>query len=107
MNRQELLKRLKGHEWTDVEFKEARRDVPKSACETVYAVGTLKGIYRFEKEGESEFREWATDVPAETFGFLLDAWRKDAGDENRKRMNEFIAGHCPDWADWAAQDRTG
>jgi len=35
VNRQELLKRLKGHEWTDVEFKEARQDVPKSAYETV------------------------------------------------------------------------
>lgn len=31
MNRRELLKRLKGNEWTDVEFKEARQDVPKSA----------------------------------------------------------------------------
>ena len=43
MNRQELLKRLKGHEWTDVEFKEARQDVPKSAYETVSAFSNTHG----------------------------------------------------------------
>ena len=37
MDRQDLLKRLKGYEWTDVEFKEAQREVPKSAYETVSA----------------------------------------------------------------------
>jgi ATP-dependent DNA helicase RecG len=43
VNRQELLKRLKGHEWTDVEFKEARQDVPKSAYETVSAFSNTHG----------------------------------------------------------------
>jgi ATP-dependent DNA helicase RecG len=43
MNRQELLKRLKGHEWTDVEFKEAQQDVPKSAYETVSAFSNTHG----------------------------------------------------------------
>jgi len=43
MNRQELFKRLKGHEWTDVEFKEAQHDVPKSAYETVSAFANTHG----------------------------------------------------------------
>ena len=43
MNRRELLKRLKGHEWTDVEFKESRQDVPKSAYETVSAFSNTHG----------------------------------------------------------------
>ena len=43
MDRQELLKRLKGHEWTDVEFKEAQRDVPKSAYESVSAFSNTHG----------------------------------------------------------------
>lgn len=71
-----------------------------------YVMGTLKGIYRFEKEAESEFRDWATDVPAETFGFLLDEWRKDARKGKLKRMYQFISEHCPEWAKWAAKDRT-
>jgi ATP-dependent DNA helicase RecG len=43
VNRQELLKRLKGHEWTDVEFKEAQQDVPKNAYETVSAFSNTRG----------------------------------------------------------------
>ena len=43
VNRQDLLKRLKGHEWTDVEFKEAQQDVPKSAYETVSAFSNTHG----------------------------------------------------------------
>ena len=45
-------------------------------------------------------------MPAETFGFLLDEWRRGAAKEDRKRMKEFIAEECPDWATWATKDRT-
>lgn len=47
MDRQELLKRLKGPEWTDVEFKEAQREVPKSAYETVSAFSNTWRLARF------------------------------------------------------------
>ena len=43
MERAELIERLKGYEWNDVEFKEARRDVPKSAYETVSAFANTEG----------------------------------------------------------------
>ncbi len=43
MERAELIERLKGYEWTDIEFKEARRDVPKSAYETVSAFANTEG----------------------------------------------------------------
>ena len=43
MEKAELIERLKGYEWTDVEFKEARRDVPKSAYETVSAFANTEG----------------------------------------------------------------
>jgi ATP-dependent DNA helicase RecG len=43
VNRQELIKRIKGHEWTDVEFKEAQQDVPKSAYETVSSFSNTHG----------------------------------------------------------------
>ena len=69
----------------------------------LYVMGTLKGIYRYEKESESEFKDWATDVPAETFGFLLDRWRKDAGEEQYRRMSDFIREQCPDWAGLATR----
>ena len=43
MNREELVNRLKGWEWTDVEFKEARTAAPKTAYETVSAFANTAG----------------------------------------------------------------
>ena len=43
MEKAELIERLKGYEWKDIEFKEARRDVPKNAYETVSAFANTEG----------------------------------------------------------------
>ena len=43
MTKDELIERLKGYEWSDLEFKEARTDVPKSAYETVSAFANTGG----------------------------------------------------------------
>src|SRR3989338_7523625 len=43
MKLEELNKLLKAGEWKDVEFKEARTDVPKSAFETVSAFANTHG----------------------------------------------------------------
>ena len=43
MKRDELVRRLEGYEWTDVEFKLARRGVPESAYETVSAFSNTGG----------------------------------------------------------------
>ena len=43
MDRQELIERLKGYEWNDVEFKRAQRNVPVSAYETVSAFSNTQG----------------------------------------------------------------
>ena len=43
MEKAELIERLKGYEWNDIEFKEARRDVPKNAYETVSAFSNTEG----------------------------------------------------------------
>ena len=43
MNREEIVNRLKGWEWSDVEFKEARTAAPKTAYETVSAFANTAG----------------------------------------------------------------
>lgn len=43
MERDELIERLKGYEWNDIEFKSAQRNVPKSAYETVSAFANTEG----------------------------------------------------------------
>ena len=43
MEREDLIERLKGYEWNDIEFKTARQDVPQSAYETVSAFSNTEG----------------------------------------------------------------
>ena len=43
MEKAELIERLKGYEWNDIEFKEARRAVPRNAYETVSAFSNTEG----------------------------------------------------------------
>ena len=43
MERTELIERLEGYEWNDVEFKRAQRGVPGSAYETVSAFANTEG----------------------------------------------------------------
>ena len=43
MEREELIRRINGYEWNDIEFKEAQRDVPRSAYETVSAFANTEG----------------------------------------------------------------
>ena len=43
MTREEVVSRLKGREWSDIEFKEARTAAPKTAYETVSAFANTGG----------------------------------------------------------------
>ena len=43
MEKAELIERLKGYEWNDIEFKEARRAVPRNAYETVSSFSNTEG----------------------------------------------------------------
>jgi len=65
----------------------------------LYCMGVLKGLYRFDKEAKSEFRDWASDVAGEYFQFILNNWEKQK--ENKRftdEMGEFIKMNCPKWA---------
>jgi hypothetical protein len=65
----------------------------------VYCMGVLKGIYRYEHESRSEFRDWATDIPAECFGHLLLEWKKKVGNDNSlNEIREFVEKECSMWA---------
>ena len=56
MNEQELIQLLNAHEWTDIEFKEAKEAVPKSTYETVSAFANTAGghlVFGIKKDGQS------------------------------------------------------
>ena len=55
MTQDELSELLRAYEWRDVEFKEARRDVPHNAYETVSAFANTEGghiVFGARKAGE-------------------------------------------------------
>jgi hypothetical protein len=73
--------------------------MPKEAM--LYCMGVLKGIYQYEQESKSEFKDWATDVPGEYFGYLLEEWKKRTNNkDDLKEMNKFIEKECSKWAKW-------
>ena len=68
----------------------------------LYCMGILKGIYQYEKDSGSEFKDWATDVPGECFGYLLGEWKKKSiNKKDKKEMKDFIGSECRNWFGWA------
>jgi len=66
----------------------------------LYCIGILKGIYQYEKDSGSEFKDWATDIPGESFGAILDEWKeRNSNKKDGKEMKRFISDQCSDWAD--------
>jgi hypothetical protein len=67
----------------------------------LYCMGILKGIYRYEEKSETEFKNWASDVPGESFGYILSKWGKDRNNKDKKEMEIFIRKEFPAWSKWA------
>ncbi len=63
-----------------------------------YCMGVLKGIYMYEYDSGSEFKDWATDIPGECFRSLLDKWKERSKKKSdMKEMNEFLKIECENW----------
>lgn len=78
-------------------FKYLEMGMTKEA--KLYCMGVLKGIYQYEQESKSEFKDWAADVSAECFGYLLEEWKKRTNNEDDlKEMSEFVQKECNKWA---------
>ncbi len=61
-------------------------------------MGVLKGLYIYEKESKSEFKDWATDIPGECFNSVLDNWRdRVLKNDHIIEMDSFLKEVCPDW----------
>jgi len=69
--------------------------------EAVYCEGVFAGIYRYERDAKSEFKNLCEDIPADCAGVLFDDWWTRNSDKARRaKMDVFIRKHCPDWASW-------
>jgi hypothetical protein len=66
-----------------------------------YCMGILKGIYQYHEDSTSEFKNWATDIPEETFGSVLSAWGEKSKIKDKKEIKSFIQEECPKWFELA------
>ncbi len=67
----------------------------------LYCMGILKGIYQYDEESGSEFKDWASDIPGESFGDILREWGKNCNNKAKKEMINFIKKECLVWSKWA------
>ena len=85
----------------DVE-KYKKLSMPKEA--TLYCLGILKGIYAFDKDSKTQYKEWAVDAPGEYFAFILGDWRTlYKGKIPMVSMKGFLETNCPDWVEWSVK----
>jgi len=64
-----------------------------------YCKGILKGLYEYERNSSGPFSEYARDIPAEMFGWILDEWKKKDGKKaHHVEMKKFIEKECSDWS---------
>ena len=64
----------------------------------LYCMGILKGVYLFEKESTSQYKDWAVDAPKEFFNRILRDWKEACRNNNDlKQMEDFIEQECPEW----------
>lgn len=78
-------------------------NMPKQ--EASYCMGILLGIYRYQHESKSQFRQVAEGTLAECAGNLLEEWRERNPDQTGiDAMHAFIRERCPKWADWLKEE---
>jgi hypothetical protein len=71
-----------------------------SAC----CLGILQGIYDFDKDSSTQYKEWAVDAPEEYFGQVADAWENIYhGKPPLSKLESFVKEHCPLYAELLAQ----
>lgn len=61
-------------------------------------MGLLLGLYQFERESQSKFKDWATDAPGEFAASVIAAWQ--AGKPRRKEvttLKQFMAVQLNGW----------
>lgn len=67
--------------------------------ETSYCMGVVLGLYWYEREAESEFRDLCEDIPPDFGGALLFKWQKRTSDKTLiNAMQAFIGAQCHEWA---------
>jgi len=71
--------------------KNQKRALP--AVAKAYCIGIIKGLWRFDEESISDFKDWVTDAPGEYVDTVFDEWKKgDPSDEDIAEVMGFVEG---------------
>jgi len=63
-----------------------------------YCMGILQGIYWFEKESQSEYKNWAEDVPSQHFHSIIDKWKESTTDPiDIAEVEGFVRSNLSNW----------
>ena len=63
-----------------------------------HCLGILDGIYKFEKESPSEYKDWAVDAPREYFKQVLKEWKSGQNNpEDVAEVEDFIKKNFAGW----------
>ena len=63
-----------------------------------HCLGILEGIYKFEKESPSEYKDWAVDAPREYFEQILKEWKSGQNSpEDVAEVEDFIEKNFAGW----------
>lgn len=61
-------------------------------------MGILKGIYMFEDESESQYKDLVEDAPEKYFEDVFDVWKENCNiHEDLEEMENFIKNNFPLW----------
>jgi len=64
----------------------------------LHCMGILKGIYKFEIDATTEFKDWSGDDPHVYFIQVFEEWEKGNKDlNNLEEMHLFIKKNCAKW----------
>lgn len=83
------------------EFEQVKRyrDLGMYEQERDCLMGIVLGGYSYEKESESEFKDWCPDMVEHHILYKLEQWRKQKTEPSfSKEMDAFLKERCPDWA---------
>jgi len=81
--------------WQEVEryWKVGMKEEALRCC-----LGILVGLYDFQMESDSTFKEWAEDDPREAFCWIRGEWEREFKDKTRtSRLDAELSKRCPKW----------
>jgi hypothetical protein len=67
--------------------KNQQRALP--AVAKAYCIGIIKGLWAYEEESCSDFKDWVTDAPGEYVDTVVEEWKK--GNPNDKDIAEVMS----------------